>query len=403
MKNKNVKRSILLCLLLSIILLISLFWINKQLLEEQEYTNNLLISSIIEEVKQNYPEVDELEIIKILNNPDLKESDTLKQYGIDIKNDAISVQEKQIKDKILKRNACILFLYIISIFCILLFFHQKEKKKIMEITHYIKEINNQHYALDILKNSEDDLSILKNEIYKTAVTLNEQAHLLKAEKDALKESLSDISHQLKTPLTSITLMIDTLKENEQLSKEEKRELLTNIHRKISNTNFLVHSLLKLSKFDANAIEFNDEYNKIKDILEEVKDNLSILSDLKDIKINIEGNQEDQIYCDYKWQVEALTNIVKNGIEHAGNSKKIDIKYETNELFTKITIKDYGIGMSKDEIHHIFERFYKGKNASPDSIGIGLALAKSIIEKDNGYITVESKLEKGSTFIIKYIK
>lgn len=391
------------CLLLSIILLISLFWINKQLLEEQEYTNNLLISSIIEEVKQNYPEVDELEIIKILNNPDLKESDTLKQYGIDIKNDAISVQEKQIKDKILKRNACILFLYIISIFCILLFFHQKEKKKIMEITHYIKEINNQHYALDILKNSEDDLSILKNEIYKTAVTLNEQAHLLKAEKDALKESLSDISHQLKTPLTSITLMIDTLKENEQLSKEEKRELLTNIHRKISNTNFLVHSLLKLSKFDANAIEFNDEYNKIKDILEEVKDNLSILSDLKDIKINIEGNQEDQIYCDYKWQVEALTNIVKNGIEHAGNSKKIDIKYETNELFTKITIKDYGIGMSKDEIHHIFERFYKGKNASPDSIGIGLALAKSIIEKDNGYITVESKLEKGSTFIIKYIK
>ena len=198
-------------------------------------------------------------------------------------------------------------------------------------------------------------------------------------------------------------MIDSLKDNKNLSDENKNKILNNIHRKISNINFLVHSLLKLSKFDANTVVFKDELNKIEDILIEVKDNLSILSDLKDITINIKGNKKDKIYCDYKWQVEAITNIVKNCLEYSNPSTNINIYYESNDLFSKIIIRDNGIGMNEYDVKHIFERFYKGKNSSSDSVGIGLALSKSIVEKDNGYITVDSKLGKGTTFIIKYLR
>lgn len=403
MKNSNLKRALILCLSMSILFIITMFYFHKQAIQEYQRTNNLLLSSIIEEIKTTYPEVDELEIIRTLNNKNLKDTDILKKYGINVENEAISLQEEQIMKKYRMQYISTIFIYLLFIIILLLLYNKKEQKKINKITNYIKEINNQNYTLDIEENKEEDLSILKNEIYKTAVTLNEQSLTLKKEKESLKDSLSDISHQLKTPLTSITLMLDTLRENPSLPEEEQREILNNMHRKIKNTNFLVHSLLKLSKFDADTIEFKRKNNRIDTILKEVCDNLSTLSDLKDMNIHIQGNAKEELYCDYKWQVEALTNIVKNCLEHSENSSSINIEYKTNEIFTKITIQDYGVGIDSKDIPHIFERFYKGKNSSKDSIGIGLALAKAIIEKENGYITVESKRGQGTTFTIKYLK
>lgn len=125
--------------------------------------------------------------------------------------------------------------------------------------------------------------------------------------------------------------------------------------------------------------------------------------MKNIKINLNGNKEIKVKCDFKWQVEAITNILKNCIEHSNANSKISINYEENKIYSKIEIKDEGVGIDKEDLPHIFERFYKGKNSSSDSIGIGLALAKSIIEKNNGYISVNSKLNEGSIFTIKYFK
>lgn len=125
--------------------------------------------------------------------------------------------------------------------------------------------------------------------------------------------------------------------------------------------------------------------------------------MKNIKINLNGNKEIKVKCDFKWQVEAITNILKNCIEHSNTNSKISINYEENKIYSKIEIKDEGVGIDKEDLPHIFERFYKGKNSSSDSIGIGLALAKSIIEKNNGYISVNSKLNEGSIFTIKYFK
>lgn len=125
--------------------------------------------------------------------------------------------------------------------------------------------------------------------------------------------------------------------------------------------------------------------------------------MKNIKINFNGNKESKVKCDFKWQVEAITNILKNCIEHSNTNSKISINYEENKIYSKIEIKDEGVGIDKEDLPHIFERFYKGKNSSSDSIGIGLALTKSIIEKNNGYISINSKLNEGSIFTIKYFK
>ncbi len=402
MKNKDYQKTIIFFLIITIVFLAILLIINYNSLKKYEYNNNIVISKIVSAIKIKYPELDDNQIISILNEDNLKPDTTLKKYGIDLTKDSISITNQNLIKKTLKINIILLIFYVLIIISIISFFNYKENQKIKKITNYIKEINNQNYELDILSNSEEDLSLLKNEIYKTAVTLNEQANLLLNDKNTLKNSLSDISHQLKTPLTSITLMIDTIQDN-KVDEKRKKELLINIKHKIANINFLVHTLLKLSKFDANTITFNDKFYKIEDILKEVEDNLSPLIDLKNINISIKGNKKDKIFCDFKWQVEALNNIIKNCIEYSEDNAQIDISYTSNDLFSKVEIKDYGKGMDKEDVKHIFKRFCKGKNSSSDSVGIGLSLAKSIIEKDNGYITVNSKLGEGTTFTIKYLK
>ncbi len=402
MKNKDFRFSLLISLILTLVFIISITMFNYNFIKQYESNNNFVIANIIANIKEEYPDYDDVKLMEILNNDKIELNDFFKKYGIDFK-DSLSISNQKLTKKMIIINLSILLIYILFIILTITFFNYKENKKIKQITNYIKEINNKNYELDILSNSEEDLSLLKNEIYKTAVTLNEQAKYLTKDKETLKDSLSDISHQLKTPLTSITLMIDTLQKNKNLPEEKKKEMLTNIHHKIANINFLVQSLLKLSKFDANTIVFKNELNKVDDILNEVTDNLSTLIDLKNIKINIKGNKKDKLYCDFKWQVEALTNIIKNCIEYSNESSNIDISYSSNDLFTKIIIKDYGKGMSHEDEKHIFERFYKGENSSSDSVGIGLALSQSIIEKDNGYITVESKIGIGTTFTIKYLK
>lgn len=402
MKN-NTKFAIFSSIIISLLFL-SLFIIsNYHFRQQYQTTNNLLLSSLINKIKTTYPELSEIEIIEVLNNPDLTEEDLFKKYGINIQNESLSIKQQNLNNQYFLFTIISILIYSLTIILIIIIYNKKEKAKINKITNYLKELNNHQYSLAIEDNQEEDLSLLKNEIYKTAITLNEQTLLLKKDKESLKDSLSDISHQLKTPLTSINLMIDTLRHQDNLSSTERRELLNNIHRKITNTNFLVHSLLKLSKFDANTIEFNRQNNSLSKILKDVLDNLSTLSDLKDIKINIKGSKDISLYCDYKWEVEALTNIIKNCIEHSNNSSKIDITYQKNDIFTKIIIQDNGCGISKKDLPHIFERFYKAQNSSKDSIGIGLSLAKTIIEKDNGYITVDSVINKGTTFTIKYLK
>lgn len=205
---------------------------------------------------------------------------------------------------------------------------------------YIDRINRGDYKLDIEDNTEDELSILKNEVYKTTVMLKEAAENSRKDKISLKDSISDISHQLKTPLTSITIMLDSMLDDKDMKEEKRQEFIKDIKREVTNLSFLVSSLLKLSKFDANTIKFINKEENVEEILREAAKNLEGLCDLKNVEINIEGAGTSYISCDFKWQVEAITNIIKNSVEHSPDGSGIDISYVQNSVYTKIEIRDF---------------------------------------------------------------
>lgn len=404
MKNKiEFKRAIVISCLT--IILISVIFQLVLIYQYKAYTNNFnkKIEMIITNVESQYPGIDTNEIMKIINNETDEKTDIFKEYGINLEKDSIIIKNDKLFIKFSIINLCLIVGLAFIVLIIFIKYNNSKDKKLQEITKYIEEINNKNYKLDIEDNTEDELSILKNEIYKTTVMLKEVAENSVKDKVNLKDSLSDISHQLKTPLTSMSIMVDNIMDNPEMDSKTRNEFIKDIRREIININFLVNSLLKLSKLDANSVYFINKEVYVEEIILESIKNVSVLCDLKNIDILVDGNKQIKINCDLKWQVEAITNILKNCVEHSKDNSKIEIFYEENNVYTKIEIKDYGVGIDKEDLTHIFERFYKGKNSSNESVGIGLALSKSIIENNNGYIGVESEIRKGSLFIIKYFK
>lgn len=368
MKNKvELKKTIILGIIVSFVLSLIFFYLNY--IEYRKYTEvfNKKINTIIENVKSNYPEADINKIVDILNNTDVNSQDALWIYGIDIIEDSIILQNDKNFKKFLIFEVGIFGILFISLSFVFLRYNRKKDKKLREITEYIEEINRKNYKLDIEDNTEDELSILKNDVYKTTVMLKEVSENSIQDKIKIKDSLADISHQLKTPLTSIIIMLDNMLDNKEMNIETREQFIKDIKREVTNINFLVASLLKLSKFDANMINFSNNEECVERIIKEAIKNVEGLCDLKNVTIVTSGNNEDTINCDFKWQVEAITNILKNCVEHSYDNSKIDINYENNKLYTKIEIKDYGIGISERDLKHIFERFYKGKNSSSDSV------------------------------------
>lgn len=403
LKSKKVTIPII---VLSIIMIVISSMILKN--KEQEYQKivNESIAEIVGKIKEEYPNVKEEEIIKILNESNEGRSEgqkVLQKYGIDIKeNPAIEAMENQ-EQEIMIINVVSIGVSVILLLIIVNIYYHSRNKKIQEIIKYIEAINNKNYDLKIAENTEDDLSNFRNELYKIAIMLKEQASQSINDKKALQTSLEDISHQLKTPLTSISIMLDNIRENPNMDEHTRQEFIYEISRQINWINWLVISLLKLSKLDSNTAVFVHKEIKVEDLINNVVKNLAIPIDIKQQNVIVNGSSDVMFVGDYNWQLEALTNIVKNCIEHTVENKNIYINWEENNFYTKIVIKDEGVGIDKKDVKHIFERFYKGKNSSENSVGIGLALAKSIIGKDNGYIICASELGRGTTFEIKYMK
>lgn len=396
MKNKKKYSKLIMFTLITFGIIILL---NVMLYYQVNKNYNNKIVNIISTIKEKYPEIKDDEIFDIIKNN--VKTNNFNRYSFDL--DGI-VLIKENKTIFVSYFIILLFIYLIICLVYLTIIINNDKKKDKEINEVIKiieEINNKNYSFKMKDINEEDLSLLKNEIYKTTIMLNEISEISKKDKKELEESLEDISHQLKTPLTSILIMIDTLLDDEDMDQNTREDFLRNMKREVMNINFLVKSILKLSRLDTNTVKFISKKESVKEIINEAILNVSLLSDLKNVKI--ETNLSDSlITCDYKWQIEALTNILKNSIEHSYENNKVLIDSSENNAYVKITIKDFGSGIAKEDINHIFERFYKGKDSDYDSIGIGLALSKSIIEKQNGKISVESS-DDGTTFTIKYFK
>ena len=396
MKNKKKYSKLIMFTLITFGIIILL---NVMLYYHVNKNYNNKIVNIISTIKEKYPEIKDDEIFDIIKNN--VKTNTFNRYSFDL--DGI-VLIKENKTIFVSYFIILLFIYLIICLVYLTIIINNDKRKEKEINEVIKiieEINNKNYSFKMKDINEEDLSLLKNEIYKTTIMLNEISEISKKDKKELEESLEDISHQLKTPLTSILIMIDTLLDDEDMDQNTREDFLRNMKREVMNINFLVKSILKLSRLDTNTVKFISKKESVKEIINEAILNVSLLSDLKNVKI--ETNLSDSfITCDYKWQIEALTNILKNSIEHSYENNKVLIESSENNAYVKITIEDFGSGIAKEDINHIFERFYKGKDSDYDSIGIGLALSKSIIEKQNGKISVESS-DDGTTFTIKYFK
>lgn len=404
MKNKvELKKMLCICAIIVIVCTISCVLVTY--IEYMEYTKvfNYKINAIVEKVLEEYQNISQNDVMQILNATSSDNINVLEKYNIDLTDGSIIYENELLYKKAIVLNVVLVIIAVSLLIAIFLMYNRRKDKNIAQITKYIEQINKKNYKLDIEENTEDELSILKNEIYKTTVMLKEVAQNSQKDKINLKNSLSDISHQLKTPLSSILVMLDNIIEDRNMDKEVQAEFIRNIKREIININFLVNSLLKLSKFDADVVEFTNTKVNIDDIVKEATLNVAALCDLKDVKIKVYEHSNFSIYCDYKWQIEAITNILKNCVEHSKQDSIVEIRLEDNKLYSKIDIKDYGTGIDREDSPHIFDRFYKGKNSAKNSVGIGLALAKSIIEKNNGYIEVNSKVGIGSTFSIKYFK
>lgn len=402
LKNKEIKKLFLtfLCLIITFttILIIS----TKKQTEQYKNNVNETIASIIGVIKNEYPNVDDKEIIHILNSTEnsLEGKELLKKYGID--KDSYSIVSMQNQEKnIIITNCIILVVADLLIILVFICYLKHRQIRIEKLTKYIQKLSNKEYSLDIEENSEDELNSLKNELYKITVMLKETADNSVASREALSTSVSDISHQLKTPLTSISILLDNLNESENMDNDTRKDFLKEISKQIKDMNFLVISLLQLSRLDAGVVEFSEKQINISNLIYEIKNNLEIMAEVRNVELNIEGKKDIYINGDYNWNKEAIQNIIKNAIEHANSKVIVDIS--ENDVYCKIEITDDGQGINEKDIKHIFERFYKASNSSDTSIGIGLSLAKDIIEKQNGYITVESKIGIGTKFIIKYMK
>lgn len=253
---------------------------------------------------------------------------------------------------------------------------------------------------------EGELSILQNDIHKVTVRMIELNEKLLKDKTYLADTLADISHQLKTPMTSMMVMADLLND-ENLPSDKRQEFTGNIQNQLERMEWLLSTLLKMSKLDAGTLKLNISKVDIKKMLEKSVSHLIIPMELKNQTLTIVCNESvgESIMgnLDENWTVEAISNIVKNCMEHTPEGGSINIEYGENPIYTYISISDTGEGISEEDLPHIFERFYKGKNAGKDSVGIGLAFAKQIINMENGSIEVTSKNGEGSCFFVKFYK
>jgi len=418
-KNKQAVKSLLLIgvvLVVSVVTYIS--WISWY---THKYKNmeNTYIRCIMENVINQYPDLDMEEIAIILNKSysELESSTTSEEFDSILRKNGITDNTFYIKDMSDIRNVNIIvstsIIGVMSVLFIICFcmYLRRRKKDIFELQDYMDKISRGNYELEINDNSEDELSSLKNSLYKIMVYMKEQADSARIKKVMLAQSVSDISHQLKTPLTSTQVLLDNLNDNPDMDYSTRKKFIYEALNQVNGMSWMIVSMLKLSRIDAGVVEFNNENISINKIIEEAVGNLEVIAEIKNVNIekNIDNRNEDElnksdIYIkgDYNWNREALQNIIKNAIEHSRHKGTVKINITDNDVYTAVYITNRGEKLSDKQQKQIFERYYSEAKYEDNSMGIGLPLAKAVIEKQGGYISVESDDEE-TVFIVKYIK
>ena len=389
----------LLILLATLLIFVGL-WAGTHVLYVREV--NRSTARMLHAVRSAYPDVTDEEFLAVLKSEDPAEDTLPARLGYDA--------DRPYERSIVRMERTLLLVFgivlLLEALAFLLLFHWKDRRdrsRINDLITYTDHISRGIYDLRIQTNDESELSRLTNALYKITVVLKEAAARSEEEAKALSRSLADISHQIKTPLTSIRIMLDNITEDPDMPAEVRNDFLDSINTQIDSISRLIVSLLKMARFDSGAASHEPAPCAIGPLLEDVIRQLGILLEASDIRAEVTGDLDAVIPLDRKWTQEALSNIVKNGIEHSPAGSALHINVEDDPFFLKIEIRDEGEGMSPEVQKHIFERFYKAPGSRADSIGIGLAFAKAIIERDHGSVTVRSESGRGSVFTVRYIK
>ena len=271
------------------------------------------------------------------------------------------------------------------------------KKRIRELTEYLRAVNSGEGAM--LRRREDDFSHLEDEMYKTVTELQSATEAAVNNHQVLADRIADIAHQLKTPLTSMSLMTELLEEYQTIDTEEYYSRLSNQIERLKN---LVTGLLALAKLDSHGVVFHVERVEVPELLEAVSELLREIMTERGISFVAEESKgECFIYGDRQWTEEAVLNILKNCVEHTPDGGRIVASYSQNPIYTELQIEDGGSGFHAKELPHIFERFYRGEGAAKDNAGIGLALAKAVLEQQNGQICAKNTADGHAGFRIKW--
>ena len=403
MKNLVARRYLIFSMVIILIFMSCMVGFNIYQDAEYKEALNKYACAVVEMVKEKYPEVSEEDIVKLVNAENVEGSDdVLADYGI---SGDVYVFKSMEHTRRVTVIGNIVILTMLGVLSLVVFgvYTSKRKRKIDELDRYIQDVSNKMYEIGIDKESEDELNRLKDSLYKITVMLKEDSESKRKQNEAILELVSDISHQLKTPITSIQILLDNILENENMDSDTRRKFTLEILRQVKGMNFLIFSLLKLSKLDACVVEFDNEEISVNKLVADILANLDVLIELKHLDVHVDVSENVRFDGDYNWNKEAVLNIVKNAVEYTPDGKNIFIGAEENDLYTKIVIRDEGKGIDEKDLPHIFERFYKRDNSAEDSFGIGLALSKSIVEKQDGFVSVDSEVGVGTAFTIKYFK
>lgn len=299
-------------------------------------------------------------------------------------------------------NFLILALYGAASMMSYLYFTGRRYQKIDLLTKEVDQVLFQDQFTPISQYEEGELSILRTQIHKMNLKLQENQSALQKEKVHLVESLQDISHQVRTPLTTLFLLAERMKE-EDLPVHRRRSLLQEEVRHLRQIDWLIGSLLKMAKLDADTAVFEKKKVLVEELLFKALDPLRIPLELRNQEVLLHLEPGASFQGDLSWSAEAVTNLLKNAMEHMEPGKRIVVEARENVLFTEVVLKDQGPGIPEEDLPHLFERFYKGKNAKENSVGIGLALSRMILTKQNGTLKAENALEGGAKFTLRIYK
>jgi signal transduction histidine kinase len=373
---------------------------------KEDYIRSM--GAITARIVEKHPDL-ETDIVPLLTKEQTGEevkrgTEILRQYGMtkDLENELFPYI-----NKVVMKNNFSIFLILILLFMVLFIINYFQYSffydKIRGLTLGAKRVVEGDYEITLSENNEGDLSKLAVAFNSMKEVIRKHLSELRKEKQFLVDLLSDISHQLKTPLSAMIVYNDIML-NKELSKDQSRTFLINNQNQLNRMQWLIQSILKLAKLDANSIELSKENQSLNETVEEAIEALESRASENKVEINLMENDDISFEHDRLWLEEAFINIIKNGIEHVGVGGQITIELIENPIYRRVVIEDNGEGINEEDLPNIFKRFYKAKTSrKSDSVGIGLALAKSIVEAHNGIIEVQSKVGIGTKFTMTFLK